>query len=71
MCIILLLLSTIVNYILSNFFLIEVGYIFTQMELSDIGKRHVIWFLWKQGKKGATIHREMLDIYGDNCLPAS
>ena len=67
MYIILLLLSTIVNCILSNFFLIEVGYIFTLMEFSDIGKRNVIWFLWKQGKKGATIHREMLDVYGDNC----
>ena len=31
------------------------------------GKRSVMWFLWKQGKSGKEILREMREVYGDDC----
>jgi DNA-binding PadR family transcriptional regulator len=35
------------------------------METSEQGKRYVIWFLWKQGKKMTDIIRELGDVYGE------
>lgn len=36
------------------------------MENFEEGKRAIIWFLWKQGKKPAEILREICGVYGDN-----
>ena len=37
------------------------------METDERGQRSVIWFLWKQGKTGAQIVREMRAVYQNNC----
>ena len=34
---------------------------------SSKGKRQIIWYLWKKGKTGSYILREMQDIFGDEC----
>ncbi len=36
------------------------------MEKDKTGHRYVIWFLWKQGKKGSQILKEMQDVCGDD-----
>ncbi|KAI6658757.1 Transposase [Oopsacas minuta] len=37
------------------------------MDSSKEGKRQIIWYMWKKGKTGSYILREMQDIFGDEC----